>query len=241
MKDRNARHVKGRRVDGLIVVRTRRNDSRVAFLVEHQVPFVAFGRTAQGYDFPFVDEDGRLGLKLVTEHLIGRGHRRLACLASPADLMFTAFRLQGFRQATQAHNLALDEDLILYGDLSQRSGYHLAMQLLSADNPPTAIVACNDLMALGAMSAAQERGLRVGRDIAITGFDDIPLGEHSHPPLTTVHQPIYRIGEMVCKILIKLVRSETLAERHIILRPSLIVRASSGGAGKEVIRKTTVK
>jgi LacI family transcriptional regulator len=83
-------------------------------------------------------------------------------------------------------------------------------------------------MALGAMAAAQERGLIVGRDVAVTGFDDIPLAQHSHPPLTTVHQPIYRIGRMVCDMLIKSIQGEPLPERHVLLRPSLVIRLSSG-------------
>lgn len=101
-------------------------------------------------------------------------------------------------------------------------------QLLDLSPPPTAVVAFNDLMALGAISAAQKRGLVVGRDVTITGFDDIPLAEHSHPPLTTVHQPVYDIGRQTCDMLVRLIQGETLAERHVLLQPELIVRESSG-------------
>ena len=101
-------------------------------------------------------------------------------------------------------------------------------QLLDLPNPPTAVIACNDLMALGAISAAQKRGLMVGRDAAITGFDDIPLAEHSHPPLTTIHQPIYGIGRQICDMLVRLIQGEELAESHVLLEPKLIVRESSG-------------
>jgi LacI family transcriptional regulator len=101
-------------------------------------------------------------------------------------------------------------------------------QLLDLDEPPTAVIACNDLMALGAMSAAQKRGLVVGRDIAVTGFDDIPLAEHAHPSLTTVRQPIYDIGRRTCDMLVRLIRGESLAERHVLLQPELVVRESSG-------------
>jgi LacI family transcriptional regulator len=101
-------------------------------------------------------------------------------------------------------------------------------QLLDLSPPPTAVVACNDLSALGAISAAQKRGLVVGRDIAITGFDDIPLAEHSHPTLTTVRQPIYDIGCQICDMLIRLIQGENVTERHILLQPELVVRESSG-------------
>jgi LacI family transcriptional regulator len=84
-------------------------------------------------------------------------------------------------------------------------------------------------MALGAISAAQERGLVIGKDIAITGFDDTPMAEHSHPPLTTVHQPVYKIGGMVTEMLIQCIQGEILEDEKIILKPSLVIRGSCGG------------
>jgi len=223
------RLVSGRRVDGLLVVRTRRDDQRIAFLVERGFPFVAFGRTQQNFDFPYVDEDGVLGIKLATQHLIDSRHRRIAFIAAPPDLMFAQYRLTGFRLAMQENDLPVDESLVVVGDLTQQTGRRLAGELLDRSDRPSAIVACNDLMALGAMTAAQERGLVVGHDVAITGFDDIPPAQHSHPPLTTIHQPIYRIGQMICDMLITQIRGEELEERHVVLQPSLIVRGSSGG------------
>ena len=83
-------------------------------------------------------------------------------------------------------------------------------------------------MALGAISAAQKRGLVVGQDVAITGFDDIPLAEHSHPSLTTVRQPVYDIGRQICQMLVQMIHGEELAARHVLLQPELIVRESSG-------------
>ena len=179
-------------------------------------------------NFPFVGVDGTLGMRLIGEHLIGLGHRRIAYLAPPPDLMFAEHRVLGLRQALQAHGLELADDDVAIGDLTQKSGFEAAMRLLDRPLWPTAIAACNDLMALGAMSAIQERGLVVGRDIAVTGFDDIPMAEHSHPPLTTVHQPIYQIGKMVCGMLIQLLRGEELASRQVILEPKLMVRHSCG-------------
>ncbi len=223
------RLVSGQRVDGLLVVRTRCDDPRIAFLVGRGFPFVAFGRTQQNFDFPYVDEDGVLGMELATQHLIDRGHRRIAFIAAPPDLMFALHRLMGFKQAMEKNGLAVDESLLIVGDLTQKTGRRLAGELLDRPDRPTAIVACNDLMALGAMTSAQERGLVVGQDVAITGFDDIPPAQHSHPPLTTVHQPIYRIGQMICDMLIAQIKDEGLKESHVVLQPSLIVRGSSGG------------
>jgi LacI family transcriptional regulator len=120
--------------------------------------------------------------------------------------------------------------MIVEGDLRQRSGYELANSLLDRPLPPTAIMACNDLMALGAMSAAQERGLVIGRDLSITGFDNIPMAEHSHPPLTTVNQPIYQIGNMVCEMLINRIHGGMKEVEQVLLSPSLVIRQSCGPA-----------
>ncbi|MCB9134503.1 MAG: LacI family DNA-binding transcriptional regulator [Anaerolineales bacterium] len=219
--------VQGKRVDGFILLRTRQQDSRIAYLLESGFPFVAFGRTRDGLSFPFVDEDSELGMRLVLAHLTGLGHLRIACLAPPQDLTFAYHRVNGFREGMAQASLPVDESLIVTSDLTQRGGYEQAKILLSRAERPTAIVSCNDLMAFGAIRAAQELGLVVGKDLAITGFDDIPMSEHSNPPLTTVNQPIYKIGTMVCDMLIHLIRHEPVEEPQILLRPELMVRQSS--------------
>jgi LacI family transcriptional regulator, galactose operon repressor len=224
--------VQSRQVDGFVLVRTRRQDARIFYLRDVGFPFVAYGRIEGEMDFPFVGVDGTLGMRLIGEHLIGLGHRRIALLAPPPILMFAEHRLLGLRQALDAHGLELANDEVIIGDLTQKSGFEAAGQLLDRPQRPTAIAASNDLMALGAMSAIQARGLEVGRDIAVTGFDDIPMAEHSHPPLTTVHQPIYRIGKMVCEMLIQLIRGQDLLARQVILEPKLMVRHSCGSAAR---------
>jgi len=222
------KNIRSRRVDGFIIVRTRRQDARISILLAHHYPFASFGRVEGDNYFPLVDEDCELGIRLVIDHLLKLGHRRLACIAAPSNLMLAHYRLRGFISGLEAHDLTVDHNLIIEGDLTQRSGRAVGGQLLDLPDPPTAIVACNDLMALGAMTAAQERGLIVGRDVSISGFDDIPLAENAHPPLTTVHQPVYRIGAMVCEMLVKVIRQAVIPEQQVILRPSLVVRQSTG-------------
>lgn len=218
----------GRRVDGFIIVRTRRNDERIRYLFGKNYPFTVFGRVEDRNDFPYIDEDGAYGMQQIADHLVSLGHTRIGCIAPDPELMFAATRLEGLKNGLAAHNIQLDESMHRVGDLTQKGGYEQAKFLLSGRTPPTAIVACNDLMAIGAMSAAQDLGLEVGRDVSITGFDDIPLAEYAHPSLTTVHQPIYQIGSMVCDMLINIVKGRTLEQKQIILKPSLIVRESSG-------------
>lgn len=228
-EDAAYRHkAEGRMVDGLLVVRTRVKDRRIEYLSRTGFPFVVFGRSDLDVDFPFVDEDGFRGLELVTQHLIDLGHRRLACIAPPDDLMFSVYRCAGLEATLQRNGLSMAQEYYIQSDLTQRGGFGAMNELLALSSPPTAVIACNDLMALGAISAAQKQGLIVGRDVAVTGFDDIPLAEHSHPPLTTVHQPIYDIGRQICNMLIRLLQGEELTERHVLLQPKLIVRESSG-------------
>nr|HID12460.1 LacI family transcriptional regulator [Anaerolineae bacterium] len=224
------RFVQGRRVDGVLVVRTREQDARIAYLLEQQFPFVAFGRSRVEGDFCYLDVDGTVGIREATRHLINLGHRRIALILPPKNLTFTHYRRLGFEEAMAEAGLPIEETLVAYGDLTERSGHEAGRSWLTRNDPPSGIVACNDLMALGVISAAQGLGLTVGRDVAVTGFDDVSLAAHSHPPLTTVRQPIYEIGRRICEMLIHLLRGEMLEERHVILEPQLMVRESCGAA-----------
>ena len=222
------KYIRSHRVDGLIVIRTQRHDQRIELLREYNVPFVAFGRIEGNNDFHLVDDDDADGILQVVDHLAALGHTRLACISEPTNFTKTYNRVLGFRQGLEAHNLAYDPELIIESNFRQRSGQLATRQLLDGPDPPSAIVACNDLLALGAMGEAQGRGLVVGRDISITGFDDIVLAEYANPPLTTVHQSAQQLGTLVTKMLLKLINKEWIDEKQIILKPSLIVRQSSG-------------
>jgi len=221
------RWVGSSRVDGFIVVRTRRDDARIRFLAGCGALFVAFGRSAVPVDFPYVGVDSELGMYMAARHLVERGHRRIAYIGPPADLQFAVHRLMGVKRALYEGRLSLPENLHLDGDLTQESGYRIAKQLLDVSPRPTAIMCANDLMALGAMRAIQELGLAVGVDVAVTGFDDVPLAEHAFPSLTTVHQPVYRIGGLACQMLVNLIRGEELGEKHRLLTPDLMIRDST--------------
>lgn len=223
------RMVREQRVDGMLVVRTRHQDPRIAYLIEQNFPFVAFGRSDVSVDFPYVDVNGEAGMRQLTQHLIDLGHRRIAYVGAPPNLMFASHRLAGYKRALAANSIPFDESLLMVGRLTERSGHEAGRDLLMRTPRPTAIIACNDLMALGLISAAQGLNLTVGEDVAVTGFDDVPLAAHSHPPLTTVRQPIYEIGRRICHMLISILRQEPLEEQHVLLDPELVVRQSSDG------------
>jgi DNA-binding LacI/PurR family transcriptional regulator len=217
----------GRGVDGLLVVRTGCHDERVEFLLSHNVPFVAYGRILDDKDFPYVDVDQVAGMRALVQHLSDLNHRRIGFVGGSPDFTFVHYQLEGFRQAMAAGGLPVDEGLIITADLTQKGGYAAAQTLLSQSDPPSAIIASNDLMALGVMSAAQDQGLEVGRDLAVAGFDDTPLAETSHPTLTTVRQPAHRIGQLLGQMLIALACGDPVAERQVLVQPSLIIRQST--------------
>ena len=222
------KQIRSQRVDGFIVVRTRLQDDRIELLCKHEIPFVSFGRVAENNDFHFVDEDGVYGIRQVVDHLVELGHTRLACIAEPLTLTKSHHRVQGFSEGLRVHDLPHNPELIVETQFRQRSGYEAAHRLLRLPTPPTAIVACNDLLAFGAMSAARELGLVIGRDVSITGFDDILWAELMTPSLTTVHQPAHQFGGMIAQMLFKVINNKPIEQKQIIVKPKLVVRESSG-------------
>jgi LacI family transcriptional regulator len=222
------RMVMEQRVDGMIVISTRPQDERIIYLVEQGFLFVAFGRSDLEADFSHLDVDGEAGMRQATQHLIDLGHRRIAYISAPFDIMYAHHRLQGYKGTLSDNDIPFDETLMVVGDLAERSGYTLAHDLLTRSEPPTAIIACNDWMASGVISAIRDLGLAAGRDVSAIGFDDVPLARLTHPQLTTVRQPAYEAGWRVCEMLVRLLQEGTLEERHVLLEPQLIVRESCG-------------
>lgn len=223
------RLVAGRRVDGLIISRIRQADARIQYLQDMKMPFVVFGRTNEkNHHYVYIDVDGQKGQSELTEHFIQLGHQRIAYISPPQDMTFSKLRIQGFYETMAAHHLPIPNDYLVEGDLSETSGYRAAEFLLKLPQRPSAIMTGNDSMALGVMSCIQQRGLRVGEDIAVGGFDDIPAAEHVHPGLTTIRQPIYQIGEQLTRTLLNLIAGIAPKEMGVLLDPELIIRGSSG-------------
>jgi len=222
------RMVMEQRVDGLIVISTRPHDERITYLLEQNFTFVSFGRSDLEADFPYLDVDGEAGMHQATQYLVDLGHRRIAYISAPFNFMYAHQRLAGFKGALSINNIPFDETMTIVGDLTERSGYALAHDLLTRSEPPTAIIACNDWMASGVISAIRDLGLTAGHDVSVIGFDDVPLARLTHPQLTTVRQPAYEAGWRVCEMLINMLRGEEPEKRHVILEPQLVMRESCG-------------
>jgi LacI family transcriptional regulator len=218
------RLVRGHVVDGLLLIHGRRHDERIAYLHQHDVPFVLFGRTQLALDYPYIDVDGRVGTFRLMEHIIAQGHRHIAYLALPRSLTHGWARYEGFRQALEAHGLR--PAYVAEGDLTQASAEPFVAHVLGLPTPPTAIIAANDLMALGVLDSLTRRGIRPGEDVAVAGFDDIPTAHIFG--LTTVSQPIYAVGKRMTAMLMRLINGDEPPDRQIVLTPQVVIRSSSG-------------
>lgn len=227
-KDAYARAVAGGWVDGVIVLKTRRSDWRIQYLHDSELPFVTFGRSNFDFTYPYIDEDSLSSIRLITEHLINLKHRSIAFIAPPNELMFSLLRREGYINTMRQHDLSVRPEWVIEGDLTQRGGYEAMNTLFALKKRPTAVIAGNDLMAIGAMDAVKDRGLKIGRDISIGSFDDIPIAAYTDPPLTTVRQSVFDVGRMTCEMLIHLVEEKEPYSTSILLKPDLVLRKSTG-------------
>jgi len=230
------RLVGGQRVDGIIFTGVRHNDFRITYLKRQKIPFIMLGRpehdNADDGIF-YVDVDGAQGTDIATQHLIDLGWDRIACIGLPEELVCTDQRVAGYRRALERNGREYDESLVIYptrSHITEDEGFHAMTKLLKRNNPPDAVIAFSDELAIGAMLAAQKQGLSVGRDIAVVGFDDIPAASFARTRLTTIRQPIYEIGSKLGEMLIRLVKGEKIENGQLILAPELIVRESCGAA-----------
>ena len=227
-------------VDGIIVA-TRANEGGDKYLrgiVGSNIPVVVIGRDFQDEDVDFVSPDNLKGGFEATRHLIDLGHERIGFIGANLKSGSNLKRLQGYLNALEHHKIKIDERLITgrTGDVSGVPGYSTEeigfegmKRLLALPNPPTAIFARNDFTAIGAMSAINEAGLKIPEDIAIIGFDDIPLAARLSPPLTTVRQPMKLEGQLAAELLLERIKSDVkIARREHILNCELIIRETTG-------------
>jgi len=219
------------RVDGFILSSIEYDDPRILFLQEHGFPFVAFGRSNPGWDFPYVDVDGGAGIEMVVDHLVELGHKKFAALAWPESSRVGQNRMEGLHRGLRKAGISPEECSIAIGDGVYEFGFEATRRLLDGppENRPTAIVAFNDAMAMGSMKAIQVAGLQVGSDIAVSGYDDLPMIQYLRPSLTSVRQPVWEIGKIAISILLDILNEGECKQDHILLPPKLIVRKSTTG------------
>lgn len=215
-------------VDGLALVIPLGMLEYIERLARGGLPIVVVDDRGHYPDLPTVATTNIEGGRSATLHLIERGRRRIAMLNGPHDFGCNRDRLEGYKSALQKAGLQFDPKLVVDSDFKESGGASAMTTLLAADPKLDAVFVANDVMAFGAMRALRNAGRRVPDDVAVVGFDDIPASAMTHPPLSTVRQPLYEMGRTAASMVMAAVRGESITKR-IELPTSLVIRESSGG------------
>lgn len=229
--EESARLLQERRVDGMILSGPRFEDRDWLERLGQETPVVLMGHL-EGSPLPSVDVDNMQAAAMATRHLLGRGHRRIGMITN-APLSYTASyeRWLGYRQALEEAGVPYDEALVAFGAFTPASGAAAMEQLLRLPDPPTAVFVASDVVAFGALQTIRRHGLRVPHDLALVGFDDVPLSAYVDPPLTTVHLPAEELGREAGRLLLRWMEEGRPARTRIRLATGLIIRQSCGAGG----------
>jgi LacI family transcriptional regulator len=221
-------NIAARASDGAVLVTTDLDPALHSELRELQVPAVVIDPAGvPSLDVPTIGAANWAGGVRATEHLTGLGHRRIGFVAGSPTLWCSRARLDGYRAGLEAAGLPFDRDLVVEGDFGYESGFRAATRLLDLPEPPTAVFAANDQMALGVYEGVRRNGLRVPEDVSVVGFDDLPETRWSSPPMTTVRQPLVEMGMLAARTVLRLVRGQQVESPRIELATELVVRDST--------------
>lgn len=232
---------RAREVDGVMLI-FEPSAEVLTILEQEDMPFVVFGRRIERPGISYVAPDNWAGAYALTQHLIAQGHRQIGFTTRPELGGVSRDRFEGYKQALEEAGIPLHDELIVQTKIEPMSGYKAMDQLLSSAHPPTALFALYDLMAVDALGAALDRGLRVPQDVAIAGFDGLRSSLITQPRLTTVRQPLSEMGRKAMEILLARVEDNSQPPLTEIFPVELIVRASTrrvvapDGSGAEASR-----
>ncbi|GAA1277890.1 LacI family DNA-binding transcriptional regulator [Sphaerisporangium rubeum] len=220
--------VLARRPAGVIAVSADLSERQQVRLASRSIPLIALDpRGEPDHRVPSVGATNWNGGLTATRHLLELGHRRIAMVNGPDTLMCCRARVDGHRAALDVAGVPADPALLRTAPLYVEGGRTEAEALLALPDPPTAVFAANDLQALGVYQAAQRRGLRVPGDLSVVGFDDLPLAQWADPPMTTVRQPLARMGAVAAEMVMAAAGGRAPADHRVELATTLVVRAST--------------
>ncbi|OYD07403.1 LacI family DNA-binding transcriptional regulator [Paludifilum halophilum] len=218
--------LKQKSVDGFILAGDFKNAAVVRELLQEYTPVVLLAASHPSLSVTSVTVDDFAGGYEVASHLISLGHEKIAVIAE--DAASSQGRIHGYKQALQDQGLEIREDMIVISNSSSEDGERLAEKLLDRSDPPTAIFACNDLLAIASILVARKKGLRIPDDLSIAGFDNTLLSRSSDPPLTTVEQPVQDMCSQVVDLLIEEIEGKSKTKQRIVMLPKLMIRNSTG-------------
>jgi LacI family transcriptional regulator len=231
-----------RRVDGLILATVTRKDPLVSFCLEQGIPAVLVNRSEQVARLSAVVSDDAAGMRLAVDHLVELGHRRIAHIAGPLEHSTGFLRKAGFTQSLGTHGIdAASAPCEVAGTYSREQGRAAAERLLQRHREVTAIVAANDLLALGAYDALRVSGRECPKDISVVGHNDMPLVDLVQPGLTTVRISQFEMGRQAADLLEQAIQDPGGAIRNVVLQPVLIVRSSTARPRQTTSKKSAVK
>lgn len=222
-----------RGVDGLIVASLERNDKTLRSVVDEGLAVVTVNRRAEGTDIPSVTNDDDMGMRLILEHLRTLGHQRVVNIAGPQNISTGKFRYDAFERHRAALAFDMSPDLVVFADaLNETQGEKCAAAALDSAGHFTAIVAANDLLAVGAISLLRQRGIPCPDSISVTGFNDMPMVDRLEPALTTVRVQQSEVGRRAGRLLLDLLEGNAPKgrESHVVMPVELVVRASTAAA-----------
>src|SRR5229473_2412126 len=229
--------MRARHVDGLVLATAHLNDPLLAESARAELPVVLMNRLAHDYSLPSVSVDNERGVHLAVAHLAGLGHQRIAHIAGPQEVSTGLARYRGFVAAMEANGLQPDAELVIAARaFSVEEGLRCARVLLErghalAGGGCTAVVAANDMLALGCYAALDEAGLSCPEDLSVVGFNDMPFIDRLRPPLTTIRFPHYQVGREAAQLLLERIAGHTGPVKILFLAPELVVRGSTAAYG----------
>ncbi|MEY4977202.1 MAG: hypothetical protein RIQ97_2397 [Pseudomonadota bacterium] len=226
--NRYAHLIHSRLVDGFVVVRTLLDDPRVRLLHERGVPFVTYGRSQLDFEHAWVDTDNERAFELATQRQIDFGHQQIGLLNGPGLYTFAKLRRDGYSRALRKAGLRKRPEWVLEGDLTENAGYALTQQLLAAPSHPTALICANDAMAIGAIAACRQRGLMVGKDMAIIGYGNSDASRYCDPPLTTIEHKVIDNGRHLGQLLLAQFDRQLPPVANYLEPVEIIARQSDG-------------
>lgn len=195
--------------------------------LSRQLPTALITRYIAGADVDYVGADNELGARRATEHLVERGHRRIAFIGGSNDSSARQDRMSGLISILEKHGIPLDESLVVSSAITRNGGYTAIQEVLSSANPPTAVLCYNDVVAFGVMLGLRRCNLEPGRDVAVVGFDDVNEASLWNPPLSSVSATPTQMGLHAARLLLKRIEQPDLPTRQVILPSTLTIRASS--------------
>jgi len=218
--------LRGKRVDGLILGTAHVKDKSILELERKKFPYLLVSRNIEGLDKNCIIVDDVEGGMMATEYLIKLGYHRIAHITGPLKTRSALNRLEGYKLALKKYEIEYREELVEEGDFRIKGGYQAMKKFFKLLEPPKAIFAANDLLALGAMQAIQKKNFHIPGDFSVVGFNDIKLASFVYPPLTTIRQPMLEMGALAVKMLLKIIEEGEFNQRKILLKSKLIIRES---------------